>query len=95
MVNALLSGAVLFKRNPDMVTKSEVITILKTILATLVMAFTMRLLYGFTGAGNTLVQSIVNAVICGGIGIVVYGVMLILLKVEEVIKLLPKTCERR
>ena len=95
MVNALLNGAVLFKRNPDMVTKSEVITILKTILATLVMAFTMRLLYGFTGAGNTLVQSIVNAVICGGIGIVVYGAMLILLKVEEVIKLLPKTCERR
>ena len=90
MVNALLNGAVLFKRNPDMVTKSEAVTILKTILATLVMASAMKLVYTFTGAGNTLVQSIVNAVICGGIGIVVYGVMLILLKVDEIIKLLPK-----
>ena len=87
VVNTVLNGALLLRRNPDIITKSELITIAKTVIATLVMAAAVWGIYQLTGAGTTLRGSILTAAICGGVGIAVYAAMLVVLKVEDIMKL--------
>lgn len=90
IVNALLNGAMLFRKYPDLINKYEIITIIKVIISTLVMAIAVRILYATIGGGTGFVSSIITCAVCGIAGVLIYGAMLILLKVEDIIKLIPK-----
>lgn len=90
IVNAILNGAVLFRKFPDLMKKSDIKTIIKVIISTVVMAAVVSLIYSFTGSGDTTAGSIISCVICAVSGIAVYAVMLILLKTEEITKFIPK-----
>ena len=90
IINALLNGAMLFRKYPDLIKKSEIITIVKIIIATLVMAVAVRILYMVIGGGAGFGTSIVTCIVCAVAGVLVYGAMLILFKVEDIIKIIPK-----
>lgn len=90
IVNALLNAAMLIKKFPELMKKEDVKTVIKIIISTLIMAIAVKLLYSCLGVGETLIQSIVSCAVCGVVGVVVYAIMLILLKTEEIEKIIPK-----
>ncbi len=90
IINALLNGAMLFKKYPHIILKSDVKTVIKVIIATVVMAIAVKAVYNAFGTSQTFVASIITCVLCGAIGIAVYGAMLVVLKTEEIMKLIPK-----
>ena len=90
IVNAVLNGALLFKKMPGLIKKQDVISIIKIIVSTVVMAVAVMGIYSFMGSEKTLLSSIINCGICAVCGILVYIVMLLLLKTEEIKKIIPK-----
>lgn len=91
MVNALLNAFMLFRKCPGMVKKSDIKTVIKVIIATIIMGIAVFAAYRFTGGRfEGVVGSIIVCCICGGIGIAVYAVSVIILKVDEIIMLIPK-----
>lgn len=89
MVNALLNGGMLIKKFPTLIKKSDVKSIVKIIVSTIVMAVVIKLVYSLMGLGNTL-DNIITCIVCAVIGIIVYGVMLIILKTDEITKIIGK-----
>lgn len=94
VINALLNGAVLFKKMPQLFKKEDVITVLKVIIATTIMAVAVKWVYLFTATADGFAGSIITCALCAVVGILVYVVMLILLKVKEITDLLPQQNER-
>ncbi len=80
IVNAVLNGAMLFKKTPDIMTKDVGITIAKSLLATAVMAACVWALYSILPTADGLAGNIITCSICGIAGVLVYGLMLIVLK---------------
>lgn len=89
-VNALLNGAMLIKATPGLIKKSDVKTMVKTVIATLVMAAAVKVFYGVIGGGETFIQNIISCGVCAIVGVAVYALMLIVLKTEEITKLIRK-----
>lgn len=91
IVNALLNAFMLFRKNPGMLKKDDLVTVLKVIAAALVMAVAVWVLYNFISVRlGGLIGNIIICAVCGICGIAVYGIMMIVLKVKEVTQLLPK-----
>lgn len=95
IVNAILNAFMLLKKRPGLIKKDDVVTILKVIAATAVMSaavyFTHMLMAGLS---ESFVGNIVTCVVCGAVGVIVYGVMVIILKVKEIQQILPKGVRR-
>ena len=89
-VNATLNGFMLIKRNPSLLSRSDIKTVLKVLISSAVMAMAVKLIYNIIGGGNTLISSLITCIICGAAGVIIYGVMLILLRTDEIMKLIPK-----
>lgn len=89
-VNAVLNAVMLFKRCPNMVKKSDIVSVVKVIAAAAAMAAVIYPLYmllaprfgGMTG-------NIIICAVCGAAGAVIYGVLIVLLRVKEVTALIP------
>ncbi len=91
IVNALLNGFILFRKMPGLMNKQDVVTILKVLVSTAVMAVIVYIEYGFiAGLGENFIGNIIICVICGATGIIVYGAMVILLKVKEITQLIAR-----
>lgn len=91
MVNALLNAFMLFKRNPGMVKRNDVLTILKVIAAAAVMGAVVYIIYSFAGARlDGFIGNIAVCALCAVVGVAVYGALLILFRVKEVTQLIPK-----
>lgn len=91
MINALLNAFMLFRKNPGMIKKSDVLTLLKVIVSAAVMGAVVYVLYGFAGAKlDGFIGNIIVCAVCGIVGVAVYGAMMLLLKVKEVTQLIPK-----
>lgn len=90
IVNAILNGAVLTRKCPGIIKKSDIKSIIKVIISTVVMAVAVKLIYSLTGNGDTVIANIISCGICAVCGILVYAVMLILLRTEEIKKIIPK-----
>ena len=91
IVNALLNGFVLFRKVPGLLTKQDIVTILKVLVSAAVMAVVVYFEYGFvSGLAESFVGNIAVCLICGATGVAVYAVMMVLLKVSEVTSLIPK-----
>ena len=90
VVNAVLNGAMLIRKSPGIFKKSDIKTVIKVIISTVVMAVAVKGVYFLTGSGDTMLMNIINCGICAVSGILVYAVMLILLKTEEITKIIPK-----
>lgn len=93
-VNAAANGFMLFKRFPDMVKKQDIITVLKVIISTLVMAAAVYPLYSLINGriGGTM-GNIITCGVCGIAGLTVYAIMVVLLRVREIMQLIPKKKE--
>lgn len=90
IVNALLNGGMLFKKFPDLMKKSDIKSIIKVIISTVVMAVVIKLIYTFIGSSTSFVTSVISCGICAFAGVIVYAVMLIILKTEEITKIISK-----
>lgn len=90
IINAVLNGAMLFRKNPNILGKADAVTIIKVLLATAVMTAVVWVIYQLLPSGTTMASSIITCIICAIVGVAVYGVMLMVLKVREVIDLIPK-----
>ena len=64
-------------------------TVIKAIIATVVMAAAVKAVYFFTGSGSSFAGSIITCAGCGAVGVLVYAAMLIALRVKEFTDLLP------
>ena len=90
VINAVLNGAVLFKKTPELIGRDDVITIVKVIISALVMAAVVLLVYRAIGTRDTFIGNIAVCAVCALTGGVVYAVMLVVLKVKEIAGLIPK-----
>ena len=90
VVNAVLNGAMLIRKSPGIFKESDIKTVIKVIISTVVMAVAVKGVYFLTGSGDTMLMNIINCGTCAVSGILVYAVMLILLKTEEITKIIPK-----
>lgn len=89
--NAVLNGVCIARRCPDMAHKSDFVSILKILLAAAVMSVVVYVLYNavshiFGGVWG----SIFTLAVCGVSGVVVYGALVWLLKVQEIRELIKK-----
>lgn len=95
IVNALLNGFMLFKKIPGLLGPRDAVTIVKVIIATAVMAAAVYFEYGLiSGIAQGFIGNIAVCLICGATGVIIYGIMMIILKVNEVTALLPKKLKR-
>lgn len=83
IVNALLNAGILIKNFPDIIKKNDVLAILKIIVASAVMAVAVKVIYGLLGNFSGITGNIIEVCVCGVMGIVIYAVMLVLLRVKE------------
>lgn len=90
IVNALLNGAMLFRLSEGFINRDGVITILKSLAAAAVMAAVVRIVYMFIGTADTFMGSIITCVVCGIVGVAIYVIMLVLLRVKEIMGFIPK-----
>ena len=90
IVNALLNGAMLFRLSEGFINRDGVITILKSLAAAAVMAAIVRIVYMFIGTADTFMGSIITCVVCGIVGVAIYAIMLVLLRVKEIMGFIPK-----
>ncbi len=90
IVNALLNGAMLFRLSEGFINRDGVITILKSLAAAAVMAAVVRIVYIFIGTADTFMGSIITCVVCGIVGVAIYAIMLVLLRVKEIMGFIPK-----
>ena len=90
IVNALLNGAMLFRLSEGFINRDGVITILKSLAAAAVMAAVVRIVYMFIGTADTFMGSIITCVACGIVGVAIYAIMLVLLRVKEIMGFIPK-----
>lgn len=90
VVNAVLNAVMLLKKQPGMLKKADVITIAKVILSTLVMSAAVYAVYSLLdGRFEGMTGNIIICAICAFTGIAVYGVMVLVLRVEEILRLIP------
>ncbi len=89
--NAVLNTVCIAKRCPEMAKKSDFVSILKIIIATLIMAAAVWALYSVLGSGFSGVGgNILTVCLCAFAGIVVYGICVWVLKVKEIRDLIKK-----
>lgn len=95
VINAVLNIFMLFKQNPKMVNKSDLLTVLKVIAAAAVMGVAVYAVYNMIAIHfEGFIGNIIVCGICGICGIVVYGAMMIVLRVKEIINLLPNKIKK-
>lgn len=91
LVNAGLNSLMLFKKFPEMIKKQDVMTVIKVFIATAIMAAAVYGVYRLVdGRLDGTFGNIIICGICGACGVIVYGVSVILLRVNEITALLPK-----
>ena len=94
--NAILNYICMRKRHGKLFEKSDVISVIKTVISTVVMAVFVVVTYSFIKniAGQNFVGWIACCAVCGFVGIASYFVSCILLGVDE-IKAIVKSLERK
>ena len=89
--NAVLNTICIAKRCPDMANKGDFISIAKIIIATIIMAAAVCVIYSFADARfGGIAGNILTVCICTISGVVIYGAMTWVLKVKEIRGLLKK-----
>lgn len=85
IVNAGLNWLCMARKYPDMIKGADIAAMLKAIVSAAVMFAVMYVLYGFVGGRfEGVIGDIITCAICGGAGVVVYGICVYLLKIEEI-----------
>lgn len=93
--NAVLNAVSMGRKHPGMLRKQDCITVLKVLLATAVMAAAVYMVYGlispiFGGLIGNLIGNAIICVICGAVGVIVYGIMALALRIDIIMELIPK-----
>lgn len=91
IVNALLNAFMLFKKFPGLLTARDAVTVIKVIIATLIMAAAVYFEYVFiSGLTESFIGNIIICIVCGATGAAIYGILMIVFRVPEIMQLLPK-----
>ena len=89
--NGALNAWCMFKKNPTMFKKSDLEAILKVIISTIVMALAVFGTYKFLYSPESgIAGQIITCAVCGVLGILVYGVSVYLIGVEDIRQILNK-----
>ena len=89
-VNAAANGIMLMKKCPGIVKREDVISVIKVLVATAVMAAAVYPLYNIMdNRFDGLTGNILTCAVCGAAGAALYAVMVIVLRVKEITGLLP------
>ncbi len=96
VVNAALNALLLRRKRPELVKKADAVTVIKVIISSAVMAAAVYGVYCLVyGRIEGFMGNIITCAVCGAVGVAVYAVMLIALKVNEIIGLIPKKFRER
>lgn len=91
VTNAVLNGIILKKKYPDMLKNIGVGEIAKTLVGAVVMAVVTYGMYIIVAPYfYGLMGSVIIALICGGAGILAYGIMLLILKEKDIIQIIKR-----
>lgn len=90
IVNAVLNWIMLSRKIPKLINKSDGVIFLKVIASSAVMAIAVKAIYAILSGYNTFFGNIVTCVVCAAVGVIVYGIMLVLLKVDMVTDLISR-----
>lgn len=93
--NAVLNAISMKRKHPGMLRAKDSITIAKVFAATIVMGAAVYSVYNivapiFGGLIGNLTGNAIICVICGGVGVVVYGIMALVMRIDIVMDLIPK-----
>ena len=93
--NAALNAVSMGRKHPGMLRKSDGITVLKVLIASVVMAAAVWAVYNmvspiFGGLIGNLIGNAVICVICGAAGVIVYGITAFVLRIDIIMELIPK-----
>lgn len=91
VVNAVLNWYCMHKKYSDMIKKSDVINMLKSIVSAVVMGIVVYFIYTFVGARlDGTVGNILICCICGFAGVVIYGALVLLTGEEDIKNILNR-----
>lgn len=83
--NAVLNWYCMKKKYPDMIKKSDIVSMVKCVISAAVMGAAVYVIYSaVSGIADGRVGDIITCGICGISGIVVYGILVLILKVEDI-----------
>ena len=89
--NAVLNAVCMAKKSPGMMQKGDARDILKVLIATLVMAGSVLLIYNAVSPKlSGVFGSIATLAVCGLAGVIIYGVLVWVLKVKEIRQIIEK-----
>lgn len=94
--NAILNFICMRRKHGKIFAKSDVISIIKTVISTVIMAACVMISYNFiqNAVSPNLIGWLIACVVCALIGVIVYGVSCLVLGVDEV-KMVVKGFERK
>lgn len=89
--NAVLNLLILLKRDKNIFSKDDAEDILKTVFSTIVMAVVVFILYRILYVEErTMINQMLICAVCGGVGAIVYGIMLFVTRQRLIYKLIGK-----
>ncbi len=89
--NAVLNAISMKRKYPDMMRKSDIVPILKSLVSTIVMAAAVFAIYRLIGGRfDGLSGNIILLAICGGAGVIIYALMMLLTGSDEIKQLIKR-----
>lgn len=94
VTNAVLNWVCIVRKYPDIIRKSDIVCMVKCVLSALIMGTVVYLLYGFIGGRFAgLAGNFVICAVCALAGVAVYGILVLLMGVDDVKNILKKRSE--
>lgn len=85
IINAALNWFCMVRKYPDMIKRPDIINMLKSVLAAVVMGIVVYLIYGFIGGRfDGLIGNIITCAVCGVSGVIVYAAVSYIIGVKEI-----------
>lgn len=89
--NAVLNAVCMFGKYPNMLKKSDIVSMAKVLVSAIIMAIVVFAVYKFMyNPDGSVIDMIMTCAVCGVLGVAVYAVSVYALGIEEIRKLLNK-----
>lgn len=94
VTNAALNWVCIVRKYPDIIRKSDIVCMVKCVLSTLVMGVVVYFLYRLIGGRFAgLAGNFVICAVCAAAGVIVYGILVLVMGVDDVKNILKKRSE--
>lgn len=89
--NAILNAVSIRRKYPGMMKKKDFITIFKSVFSTVIMAAVVFAIYSFMGGRfDGLIGNLLLIAVCGGAGVIVYALLLLITGVDDLKNILHR-----